>query len=260
MRRQASWTLSNLCRHKESRLSPDVVGELLPLFDIGLNPDNEPDTDCIIDLCWGVSFMTDCCSDDVMLLFLNSNVLTRIIDIIKAHNDSKRILLPSVRVIGNVASGNDDHTQRVIDLEALPVLKHLLMHDRLTQREVCRAISNIATGNHEQIQALIDAGIVPLLLDILVEGDQKMKKEAVWAISNMCMSGSPEQIRYVVERGGLQRLCQSLFHDNDIILVALDGIRQLMKHGNGKNRESNPYIPLLQEFHGNQYIFILLLS
>ena len=50
------------------------------------------------------------------------------------------------------------------------------------------------------IKAVIDANIIPKLIELLQNGEFKIKKEAAWAISNATLSGiqEPNQIRYEI--------------------------------------------------------------
>ena len=67
--------------------------------------------------------------------------------------DYKEVLHPVVRIIGNVTTSNDDHTQKIIDHGCLPKLKYLLSHqaDNI-KREVCWALSNVTAGTIQQKQ------------------------------------------------------------------------------------------------------------
>ena len=41
---------------------------------------------------------------------------------------------------------------------------------------------------------VIDAHLIPPLIQILVHGDFKTQKEAAWAVSNLTVGGSVEQV------------------------------------------------------------------
>lgn len=49
-------------------------------------------------------------------------------------------------------------------------------------------------------QSVIDTNIFPVLIDILGKAEFKTRKEAAWAITNATSGGSPEQIRYSLQR------------------------------------------------------------
>ena len=57
-------------------------------------------------------------------------------------------------------------------------------------------MSNITAGNQDQVQMVIDAGLIPQLINVLHFGDFKTQKEAAWAVSNLTVGGTPDQVQY----------------------------------------------------------------
>ena len=55
-------------------------------------------------------------------------------------------------------------------------------------------MSNITAGNKQQVQAVIDAGLIPMIIAQLTKGEFQTQKEAAWAISNLTISGSKQQV------------------------------------------------------------------
>lgn len=78
----------------------------------------------------------------------------------RSHKEH-RVVSAALRAVGNIATGDDQQTQMVIDHEALPCLRHLLSvpkhleqpDQRVIKKEACWTISNITAGNQAQIQA-----------------------------------------------------------------------------------------------------------
>ena len=58
-------------------------------------------------------------------------------------------------------------------------------------------LSNITAGNQSQVQAVIDNNLIPPLITILSQGNFKTQKEASWAISNLTVGGSVQQV-YII--------------------------------------------------------------
>ena len=65
----------------------------------------------------------------------------------------------------------------------------------LSLQEAVWFLSNITAGNKEQVQAVLDAGLLPMLLNQLDKGEFNTQKEAAWAISNLTVSGTKEQVK-----------------------------------------------------------------
>ncbi len=140
---------------------------------------------------------------------------------------------PALRTVGNILSGDDLHTQLMINLSVLPCLLSLLGCPKQTiRKEACWAISNITAGNRCQIQAVIDCNIIPALINLINSADYDAKKDALWAISNATSGGSPEQIRYMVEQGCIRSLCDLLtVSDASLVAVALEALENVLKAG-----------------------------
>jgi len=151
--------------------------------------------------------------------------------------------------VGNIVTGDDQQTQTIIQVGALPSLLSLLHSPKKgIKKEACWTLSNITAGTKLQIQAAIDAGLIPPLIRHLAEAEFEIKKEAAWAISNATSGGTPEQIRYLVEAGCIKPLCELLgCGDAKTILVALEGIENILKVG---PPDSEDYVQQIEEADG----------
>lgn len=224
--RNATWTLSNFCRGKPqpefSKVAPclPTLAHLI-YFD---------DDDVVTDTCWAISYLSDGANDRIQAV-VESGVVKRLVQLLLS--DSYKIQTPALRAIGNIVTGNDVLTQYVINVNALPCLKSLLLHPKKSiRKEACWTISNITAGNKDQIQAVIDADVVPILLDILNKEKFDVRKEACWAISNATAAGRSDQIRYLVNQGCIEPMCNMLtVQDARIVTVCLEGLRNIMKVG-----------------------------
>lgn len=161
-----------------------------------------------------------------------------------------------MRTVGNIVTGDDVQTQVIINCGAL---SHLLMllttsHKKSIKKEACWTISNITAGTIEQIQAVINANIVPPLVHLLQTAEFDIKKEAAWAISNATSGGTHDQIRYLVSCGCIKPLCDLLVTpDARIIIVALEGLENILKVGEEdkmENNGTNPFIALIESAEG----------
>merc|ERR1711904_577112 len=85
--------------------------------------------------------------------------------------------------------------------------------------------------------SVIEANIIPLLVHILATGEFELKKEAAWAISNATTNGTSETIKFLVSCGCIPALCNILKTlDNRIILVALEGIENILRVGEAQKQ------------------------
>lgn len=226
MLRNATWTLSNLCRGKPPpnfEMVKPALGTLAHLiyFD---------DEEVLTDACWALSYLSDGSNDKIKAV-VESGVVKRLVELLL--HQSVSVQTPSLRTVGNIVTGDDVQTQFVINVSALPCLLNLLNSPKKSiRKEACWTISNITAGNKEQISAVFEANLIPPLIEILTTSDFDVKKEAAWAISNATSGGTAMQLKYLVEQGCIEPLCNLLtVHDARIISVALEGLENILRVG-----------------------------
>ena len=68
------------------------------------------------------------------------------------RHQSPSVLVPALRTVGNIVTGDDMQTQTIINCGALPCLLNLLTtsHKKSIKKEACWTISNITAGTKEQ--------------------------------------------------------------------------------------------------------------
>ena len=149
-----------------------------------------------------------------------------------SRHQSPSVLVPALRTVGNIVTGDDMQTQIIINCGALPCLLNLLQttHKKSIKKEACWTLSNITAGTKDQIQAVFDAGIIPPLVHLLATAEFDIKKESAWAISNATSGGTRDQIKYLVSAGCIRPLCDLLTcTDTRIVSIALEGLENILK-------------------------------
>lgn len=251
--RNATWALSNLCRGRPQPQWEKVRDALPALTRLLYNPEE----DILIDACWALSYLSDGTGDRVAAI-IEAGLVRRLVSLLMHPHPS--VQTPSLRTVGNIVTGTDEQTQQVIALGALNSLCALLAHPkRNVRKEACWTISNITAGHEEQIQAVIDAGIMEPLIQLLnYSPDFAIRKEACWAVSNATTGGTPEQIDLLVELGCIPPLCEFLkAPDLRLIMVALEGIENILDAGNELAQETgtyNKYVDMVEECKGLESI------
>ena len=259
MLRNATWTLSNFCRGKPQPNFEAIKPALPTLAQLIHSSDEE----VLADACWALTYLNDGASHDKIDAVVQCKVCPRLVELLM-HN-TPAVLIPALRTVGNIVTGNAVQTQTVIDCSnALPHLLHLLT-DSTTghvavstgalmppaegvtdagtmppggmtsiKKEACWVISNITAGNQQQIQHVIDANVIPPLVQLLSTSEFDIKKEAAWAISNATSGGTHDQIKFLVAQGCIKPLCDLLAcSDSRIVIVALEGLENILKVGKG---------------------------
>ena len=99
-------------------------------------------------------------------------------------HDDNLIMIPALQTIVEVVSnGNEHHNEMVLNSGLLPILAKLLKHSHSSVvNSIAYIIEQIATESVAQIEALFTHKVVEGLLNLLVDGNQLLKRSAVLAI------------------------------------------------------------------------------
>ncbi|KAI3822363.1 hypothetical protein L1987_09952 [Smallanthus sonchifolius] len=255
MLRNATWTLSNFCRGKPQPPFEETRPALPALERLVHSNDEE----VLTDACWALSYLSDGTNDKIQAV-IEAGVCRRLVELLL--HPSPSVLIPALRTVGNIVTGDDLQTQCIIEHGALPCLLSLLTnnHKKSIKKEACWTISNITAGNKEQIQSVIEAGLIVPLVNLLQTAEFDIKKEAAWAISNATSGGTNEQIKYLVSQGCIKPLCDLLVcPDPRIVTVSLEGLENILKVGEaektlGNTGEVNFYAQLIDDAEGLEKI------
>ena len=232
MLRNATWTLSNLCRGKPQPAWSMVAPALTVLAQLIFSNDDE----VLADACWALSYLSDGPNEKIQAV-LDTGICARVVALMGHPPPS--VQTPALRTVGNIVTGDDLQTQIIINFSALPCLLALLGNPKKgIRKEACWTISNITAGNKDQIQAVIDANIIPPLIQLLNSAEFDIRKEAAWAISNATSGGTPAQIKFLVQQACIPPLCDLLtVADAKIVTVALEGLENILKVGEQEGKQ-----------------------
>ncbi|MCL7031362.1 hypothetical protein MKW94_027533, partial [Papaver nudicaule] len=147
MLRNATWTLSNFCRGKPQPPF-EQTRPALPALERLIHSTYE---EVLTDACWALSYLSDGTNDKIQAV-IEANVCPRLVELLM--HPSPSVLIPALRTVGNIVTGDDMQTQIIIQHQSLPCLLNLLTnnHKKSIKKEACWTISNITAGNKDQIQ------------------------------------------------------------------------------------------------------------
>jgi len=95
----------------------------------------------VIDGMWALSYISDAGIKAIVKMIEYGTL-----EPIQANlsHENNNVVLPAVRALGNIVTGEDTETQTVIDAGILPSLHILLTHkDAAIRKETCWTLSNI---------------------------------------------------------------------------------------------------------------------
>lgn len=249
MTRNATWTLSNLCRGKNPPPDFEVVGVALQTLTVLIY---QSDEEVLTDACWAISYLSDGPNEKIQKV-IEAGLCRRLVELL-AHT-SVNVITPALRSLGNIVTGTDVQTQVVLNCLILPALLVLLQHPKENiKKEACWTISNITAGNRDQIQAVLGGGLISPVVHVLGTAEFKTRKEAAWAISNATSGGNDEQIHFIVKQGCIKPLCDILtVQDVKVMEVALDALENILRVGQKQadaNDVDNVYAQMIEQEGG----------
>ena len=172
---------------------------------------------------------------------IQSGIISVIINLIENSN-SKYIKLCSLRIIGNMISGNANQTQEILNLGVLNVLKKTLFHEKSSiRKETAWILSNICSGTQKQIECIIDNEILELFNKCLKNDIIDVKNEIYWAITNLTIVNNFNYMKKIIDEGIVEIICSLLKEKNSKILcISLEALGNLLIFGkknsvNGRN-------------------------
>uniref|UniRef100_A0A8I5ZR40 Importin subunit alpha n=1 Tax=Rattus norvegicus TaxID=10116 RepID=A0A8I5ZR40_RAT len=204
-----------------SSLACDAAEQILPTL-VRLLHHNDPEV--LADSCWDITHLTDGPTEHIEMV-VKKGVVPQLVKLLGATE--LPIVTPALRAIGNIVTGTDEQTQKVIDAG----FPSLLTNPKTNiQKEATWTMSNITARRQDQIQQMVNHGLVLFLVGVLSKADFKTQKEAAWVITNYTSCGTVEQIVYLVHCRIIEPLMNLLSaKDTKIIQVILDAISNIFQ-------------------------------
>ena len=238
--KQSTWALSNFFRVKPTppyTIVKKCLNALTRAMFI-LQDDKEDKKDFLNDSCYIFYYMTEHYKDSIKDL-LDIGIIPKIIQCL--DYDNTFVQLNCLRVVGNIASGNANQTQLLIDWGVLNYLKKTIRNDKKQiRKESAWILSNIAAGTQKQIETLIAENFLPILEYAIKNDDPEIKKESIWALCNLTSVENPEYLKKILNDGILRIMSDCLkMEDAKYLAVCLEGFGNLLAFG----KKSNPNGP-----------------
>eukprot|EP00656_Telonema_subtile_P010451 TRINITY_DN1503_c0_g3_i2.p1 TRINITY_DN1503_c0_g3~~TRINITY_DN1503_c0_g3_i2.p1 ORF type:complete len:700 (-),score=209.77 TRINITY_DN1503_c0_g3_i2:833-2932(-) len=224
--RNATWAISNLCRGKPRPVMSTVAPAIPTLASLIYSTDEETVGDAL----WALSYLSDGPNENIQRV-LQSGVCRRVAELLT--HQSTPVVLPALRIAGNIVTGDHLQTQAMINCGCLSSIPALMSHAKVNvQKEACWLVSNVMAGTKDQIQCVLEHNIVPLVVAKLQHSDtdSRIKKEALYVLANACSGGTPAQLQFMINQACIPAMCAMLpCTEPRLVLVALEGLQYLLK-------------------------------
>jgi hypothetical protein len=141
------------------------------------------------------------------------------------------VLRPIMRGVGNMTTGDDEQTQKLIDAGLLDKLKVLITQGKkFARKDALWCLSNITAGNRAQCLSVLRHSLLLDLVLAMKDCDLELRKEAMWALANLVTSIAYEEVKELVEMGVLETINESLqYKDPGLLLVALEAVSNILE-------------------------------
>lgn len=248
MRRNVTWSIINLCK----KTPLEQVTPALPTLVRMLH--TEADEACLDHACCSLRHITTGDGSARMQAFLDvggAEACARLVALLGRPEEGHHVGLEALLTLSNICTGDSEQTGCVLRAGALPALVRLLRdpaQPEKVHKECCFMVSNIVADS-AHVQAALDAGVVAACTEQLRHDSWRVRREAMWVISNAA-EGTPKQVKSLVDLGAVPRLCSALStRDGDddeerTLEVGLAGLR-LILHA-GSEVSGNPYAQLVR--------------
>lgn len=149
------------------------------------------------------------------------------------HSNKSKILLPSLRSIGNIAAGTSKQAQILLDkgiLDALYPIIDKFSHKFSIKKYFFWTLSNLTSGIKSQIDIVVKHPILIKAVTAINDCDNRIRKEAIIIAKNVAKLGSMESVRALVNVG-IVKEAKQFFEDsldNELIFMLLECIFEVI--------------------------------
>ena len=204
----------------------------------------QDDKEFLSDACFILCFITENYKEGIKEL-MELEILENIIKLLDCN--VAYIQITSLRLIGNIAAGNANQTQKLIDLGLLSQLKKTIINPKKSiRKETAWILSNIAAGTQKQIENLISEDFLPIFQRIIQYDEAEVQKECIWAMANLTNVKDPIYMKKILEQDILLTMNNCLLIDDaKNLAVNLEALGNLLAFG--KNNKFNDVNPVVKE-------------
>jgi len=150
------------------------------------------------------------------------------------HHKNEDVSLQAIKFTGNISSGDDVHSQAIIDSNYVDKLKKLLENEptEILLKEVLWTISNI-TAIKKHAYVVYDANIYPHIKQIMQTTlKQYLQKECIWILKNT-LTVAPELADKIITVEVINFIIQIFrnYASDKLVVLAEETLLLILKQG-----------------------------
>jgi hypothetical protein len=173
-------------------------------------------------------------NDDSRLLIVNANVIDRMLILLQGSNSE--IIVPTIKVIGNLFLTSDDLVDQLIHLGILQILRPFLQDYRYeVKKTTLWCVRNITVGPERHINKVVESGVFGDILELWRDESAKgIRLECEYCITYASVFPNVSRFRNLIEED--QLLCALVdiigrSTKDKVIENALVGIGNILLYG-----------------------------
>lgn len=185
--RTAAWALSNLIKGPDPKAATELI-RIDGVLDAITRHLKKADEKLATEVAWVVVYLS-ALSETAVGLLIKADIAQLLVGRLEA-SESLQLLIPVLRSLGNLVAADSyitvGHSITVNVISAL--VKCLKSEHRILKKEAAWVLSNQAAGSFEQKQLIFSSEAILVLLHLLLTAPFDIKKEAAYALGNLCVS------------------------------------------------------------------------
>nr|DAD27935.1 TPA_asm: hypothetical protein HUJ06_029403 [Nelumbo nucifera] len=190
--RTAAWALSNLIKGPDPRAATELI-RIDGVMEAIIRHLRRADEQLATEVAWVVVYLS-ALSNVATGMLVKSDLIQLLVGRL-ATSGSLQLLIPVLRSLGNLVAGDSQTThvvliagQDITDNAISALIKCLKSEHRVLKKEAAWVLSNIAAGSLAHKQLIHSSEAVPLLLRLLLTAPFDIRKEAAYALGNLCVA------------------------------------------------------------------------
>lgn len=189
-------------------------------------------------------------------MIANHSLISKMFCLHYKKKEAKELLIPSLKLIGNILRGNEEITNTMLRRKVICFLKNFLSNRNTNVKmELCYALSHITSGTIDQNYELLKYDLFAQIKALCYDSNNLVRKEALYVFTNSCSKQDIKLTCQLIKSGVLEILKDNLFNlkEREILYIALEGIELILTVGNEINH-NNPLSKFFSEVGGVEAI------